>query len=302
MKNVLPALALCVSFSGFGQVLNVASVNKVPITPNPNAKVAAISPQGDYLLITSATNAGLAKFDLSTNESKTITNAKGAGFDVKISQDGNNVVFRQDTYTANHLRMVQLNSYDLTTNSEVNLVAPSRDLQGYAVEGKTVAAINKGKVAARTTSNAKAKTSTPVLSINNRQLMITRDGKTSVFSPNGKNLSYIWPSISPDGTKALYFVCGVGAFVCDLDGNNVKELGLIRAPQWYNDNVVIGMNDTDDGEFIISSSIVATTLDGTKQTLTDDSVVAMYPYASKDGNKIAFSTPAGEAYIINISK
>lgn len=302
MKNVLPALALCVSFSGFGQVLNVASVNKVPITPNPNAKVAAISPQGDYLLITSATNAGLAKFDLSTNESKTITNAKGAGFDVKISQDGNNVVFRQDTYTANHLRMVQLNSYDLTTNSEVNLVAPSRDLQGYAVEGKTVAAINKGKVAARTTSNAKAKASTPVLSINNRQLMITRDGKTSVFSPNGKNLSYIWPSISPDGTKALYFVCGVGAFVCDLDGNNVKELGLIRAPQWYNDNVVIGMNDTDDGEFIISSSIVATTLDGTKQTLTDDSVVAMYPYASKDGNKIAFSTPAGEAYIINISK
>lgn len=302
MKNVFLALALCVSFSGFGQVLNVASVNKVPIAPNPNAKVAAISPQGDYLLITSATNAGLAKFDLSTNKSTTITNAKGAGFDVKISQDGNNVVFREDSYTANHLRKVQLNAYNMSTGAEVNLVAPTRDLQGYNVEGATVAAVNKGKIAARTVDNAKAKASVPVLSINNRQLMITRNGKTSVFSPNGQNFSYIWPSVSPDGTKALYYVCGVGAFVCNIDGTNVKELGLIRAPQWYNDNVVIGMNDIDDGEFIISSSIIATTLDGTTQTLTDNSVVAMYPFATKSGDKIAFSTPSGEAYIINITK
>ncbi len=302
MKNVFLALALCVSFSGFGQVLNVASVNKVPIPANPNAKVAAISPQGDYLLITSATNAGLAKFDLSTSKSTTITNAKGAGFDVKISQDGNNVVFRENSFTDNHLKKVQLNAYNMNTGAETNLVAPTRDLQGYNVEGATVAAVNKGKIAARTVDNAKAKASVPVLSINNRQLMITRNGKTSVFSPNGKNFSYIWPSVSPDGTKALYYVCGVGAFVCNIDGSNVKELGLVRAPQWYNDNVVIGMNDTDDGEFIISSSIIATTLDGTTQTLTDDSVVAMYPYSTKSGDKIAFSTPSGEAYIINITK
>lgn len=296
MKNVLLALALCMSFSGFAQVLNVASVNKVPIPASPDAKVAGISPNGDYLLLSTSTNVGLTKFDLKTNESKVLTNARGAGFNAQISSDGASVIYREDSYTASHLRMEQLNSVNVESGAVANLVAPTRNLQGYAIEGTTVAAVNKGKLA------AKGKVSVPVLSINNRQLMITRNGKTSVFSPNGQNFSYIWPSVSPDGTKALYYVCGVGAFVCDIDGSNVKSLGIVRAPQWYGNDVVIGMNDVDDGEMIISSSIVATTLSGQQQVLTDASVVAMYPYASLNGEKIAFSTPAGEAYIININK
>lgn len=296
MKNVLLALALCMSFSGFAQVLNVASVNKVPIPANPNAKVAGISPNGDYLLLSTSTNVGLTKFDLKTNESKVLTNARGAGFNAQISSDGASVIYREDSYTANHLRMERLNSVNVENGAVANIVAPTRNLQGYAIEGTTVAAVNKGKLA------AKGKVSAPVLSINNRQLMITRNGKTSVFSPNGENFSYIWPSVSPDGTKALYYVCGVGAFVCDIDGSNVKSLGTVRAPQWYGNDVVIGMNDVDDGEMILSSSIVATTLSGQQQVLTDASVVAMYPYTSLNGGKIAFSTPAGEAYIININK
>lgn len=296
MKNVLLALALCMSFSGFAQVLNVASVNKVPIPANPNAKVAGISPNGDYLLLSTSTNVGLTKFDLKTNESKVLTNARGAGFNAQISSDGASVIYREDSYTANHLRMERLNSVNVESGAVANIVAPTRNLQGYAIEGTTVAAVNKGKLA------AKGKVSVPVLSINNRQLMITRNGKTSVFSPNGENFSYIWPSVSPDGTKALYYVCGVGAFVCDIDGSNVKSLGTVRAPQWYGNDVVIGMNDVDDGEMILSSSIVATTLSGQQQVLTDASVVAMYPYTSLNGGKIAFSTPAGEAYIININK
>ena len=88
MKNVLLALALCMSFSGFAQVLNVASVNKVPIPANPNAKVAGISPNGDYLLLSTSTNVGLTKFDLKTTESKVLTNARGAGFTAQISSDG----------------------------------------------------------------------------------------------------------------------------------------------------------------------------------------------------------------------
>ena len=296
MKNVLTALALCMSFSGFAQVLNVASVNKVPIPANPNAKVAGISPNGDYLLLSTSTNVGLPKFDLKTNESKVLTNARGAGFNAQISSDGASVIYREDSYTANHLRMERLNSVNVESGAVANIVAPTRNLQGYAIEGTTVAAVNKGKLA------AKGKVSVPVLSINNRQLMITRNGKTSVFSPNGENFSYIWPSVSPDGTKALYYVCGVGAFVCDIDGSNVKSLGTVRAPQWYGNDVVIGMNDVDDGEMILSSSIVATTLSGQQQVLTDASVVAMYPCTSLNGGKIAFSTPAGEAYIININK
>ena len=45
---------------------------------------------------------------------------------------------------------------------------------------------------------------------------------------------------------------------------------------------------------------IAATLEGTTQVLTDDSSIAMYPHATS--GKIVFSTPAGEAFIINVTK
>lgn len=302
MKKVFLALAMCASISGFAQVLNVTSVDKVNTPANPLATVAAISPQGDFLLLTDNSNKGLTKFDLNTNEATKITDAAGAGFDVQVSQDGKVVVYRENSFTADHLRKVALKSINLASGEVANLVAPTRDLQGVAVQGASALVVNKGKLTTKAIGAATAKAAVPVLSINNRQLMITRNGKTEVFSPNGKGYSYIWQSVSPDGTKALYFVCGVGAFVCDLDGKNVKELGLVRAPQWYDNETVVGMQDVDNGEFILSSKIVAVNLSGEMQTLTDDSMIAMYPYASAASGKIAFSTPAGEAYIINVAK
>ena len=74
----------------------------------------------------------------------------------------------------------------------------------------------------------------------------------------------------------------------------------MRAPVWYDDNTIVGMMDKDDGEFIYASTIVAATLEGTTQVLTDDSSIAMYPHATS--GKIVFSTPAGEAFIINVTK
>lgn len=301
MRKVLLAFALSASLCGFAQIFNVGEVTKVNLPANVDNLVAGISPDGSYLLVTNSANKGLAKFDLATSQSQVLSTAPGAGFDAQISQDGNTVVYRENTFTANHLRKVALNSKNLATGEVTNLVAPTRDLQGVAVEGTTANVVNKGKFSAKGLNGAKA-VKAPVLSINNRQLMITKDGKTSVFSPNGQQFSYIWESVSPDATKALYFVCGVGAFVCDIDGSNVKSLGLVRAPRWYDNNTIVGMQDKDNGEFIISSKVVAVTLDGTMQTLTSDDVIAMYPHASAAAGKIAFSTPAGEAYIINVTK
>ena len=46
----------------------------------------------------------------------------------------------------------------------------------------------------------------------------------------------------------------------------------------------------------------AVSFDGSEsQLLTADDVLAMYPSVNADGSKIAFSTPAGEAYIINVN-
>ena len=297
MRKVLFALALGFSMSAMGQVLNVTSVEKVNLPEQ--AAVAAISPQGDYLLLTSSTNQGLTKYDLTSHQTQVLSTAASAGHNVKISPDGKTVVFREGSFNAKRLRLSTLKSVNLATGESQVLVKPTRDLQGYAVDATTVGAVNKGKYSKKAIGAAKAQ-KVPVLSINKGQLMITINGKTRNLSPNGNKFSYMWPSLSPDGTKVLYYLAAHGTFVCNLDGTNVRQVSKMRAPVWYDNNTIVGMMDKDDGEFVYASTIVAATLDGTTQTLTDDATIAMYPHAA--AGMIVFSTPAGEAFIINVTK
>lgn len=302
MRKVLLALAVGTTLSGMAQILNVGSIEKLNVPENRDNVVAAISPQGDYILLTSSSNKGLTKFDLNTQQTSVVTEAEGAGFDVMITGDGQNIVYRETSFTPRHLRMTALRSKNLRTGAQQMLVKPTRDLEGAAVQQATAVAVDNGRMKAHALAGGNATASRPVLSIKNRQLMISENGNTRVFSPMGTDHSYLWASISPDGSKVVYFIAGNGTWVCDINGQNSRRIGVLRAPQWLNDGVIVGMYDEDDGEFIYASKIIAADLNGNQQTLTGDNVVAMYPHASAAGDKIAFSTPAGEAYIINVNK
>ena len=300
MRKPLLMLAMFLPFSAFAQVLTVQQVEQVAL-PNGSEMVADISPDGNRLLLTTGTYHGLKSFDLTSGKTVELTNGSGSGYDARFAADGKTVVYRESTYSPNHLRETSLNTIDLTTGSKQVLQAPTRNLQGVRLSNNEATVVNNGKASAKSFNGVKVK-ALPTLSINNRQLMLTKGGKAKTFSPNGKQYSYIWPSLSPNGQNVLYYVCGVGAFVCDLNGKNIKSLGQLRAPKWYDDHIVVGMNDKDDGEVILSSSIIAVTLDGKRQALTDDSVIAQYPKPAQQAGKIAFTSPEGKAYIIHVSK
>ena len=302
MRKVLLAFAATLTVGGWAQIFNVASLVPVALPPDVGSKVVAISGQGDFLLLTADDNSGLTKLDLSTGKAQNITRAAGAGYDARVSPDGKRVVYRENSFTSGHLRMVSLRSINLGSGQSRELVAPTRNLQGVGINNQAALPVTRGQVTAKGFEGKVSDKSGVVLSINNRQLMISRNGKTRNLSPNGKEKSYLWPSLSPDGTKILYYVGAEGAFVCNLDGSNVKPLGMMRAPQWWDDSTVVGMYDQDDGEFVYASRIVATNLKGDKQSLTPDSLIAMYPKVSAQAGKIAFSTPDGKAYIINVTK
>ena len=92
---------------------------------------------------------------------------------------------------------------------------------------------------------------------------------------------------------------GKGCFVCDINGNNVQKIANhCRAPKWYNNNTIIGMADEDDGKVLTASAIVAYTLDGKSQILVGKHMMAIYPAAAE--GKIAFSTAAGEMYLMQV--
>ena len=139
----------------------------------------------------------------------------------------------------------------------------------------------------------------PSFSVKDQQLMITENGVTRVFSPNGEQYSYHWASLSPNGKKVSYYVSAVGCFVCDIDGSNVQFIAhSCYAPVWYNDNILIASDTKDNGEVILESAIVAYSLDGKKQVLTNGNQIAVFPQAT--AGKIAYSTSEGEIYVMNI--
>ncbi len=297
-KIFLAALLLGMATSMSAQLLNVGSVEKVAVPADFTVRQAVISPDGKTLVVSS--RGGLSSVDLATGSVAKVTE-NGSIHDLKFTDDSRSIVFNRPTYKKN-LRHTEVLSLDLASGKEATLVKSSRNLKGFAVNGNNVMTLDNKKLRVANLAGEQS-VSAPVASVYYGQLMVTVDGKTKAINPQGKEgRSYLWPSVSPDGTKVVYYLSSKGCYVCNIDGSAPKFIGSIRAPRWIDNNIIVGMNDSDNGSEVISSSIVAADLNGTTQSLTNADVIAMYPSADAAGAKIAFTTPKGEAYIININR
>ena len=293
MKKILiSAMLLCSSVLGFAQLVEIQSVDKIDLPEGVSVNQATISPDGSFVVFSQNAKGGLHKMDLASKEINMIS-ANGNSFDLKIAADGT-VVFRESRTAENKLRYTSLKAVD-ARGVETTLVAPTRDLNGFAVNGTNVMTVDNNKVEAKSL-NGGAAVQMPVASIRYGQLCI--DGK--VISPNGQEgASYLWPSISPNGTKVCYYLVTKGCYVANIDGSNPVYIGQLRATKWLDDLTVVGMNDLDDGSVVTSSKLIAASIDGqVKQELTVDESMAMFP--STNGKRIAYSTPMGDLFIINL--
>ena len=276
MKKIFLSLALAVSVMASAQVFEVGQLTKLNTPTDTDVKVAGVSADGSYVLITNGSNHGLRRYDVATGKTTTITTAAGAGYNVQISKDGQELVYRETSFDAQGLRKNNIIRHDLATAKTATVAKAQRDMKAMVNTGANVS-----------------------VSINDRKIVLNKNGKNIILAPNGSNESYIWPSVSPDGTKLCYYVCGNGCWVANLDGSNKQYIAhACRAAQWYDNNTIVAMADEDDGHFTTASAIVAYTLDGKKQVLTNDSMIAMYPYAAN--NVIVFSTLDGETYMLNV--
>ncbi len=276
MKKIMLSLALAISMIASAQVFEVGQLTKLNTPTDTDVKVAGVSADGSYVLITNGSNHGLRRYDVATGKTTTITNAPGAGYNVQISKDGQELVYRETKFDEQGLRKNDIIRLDLATAKTATVAKAQRDMMAMVSTGSNVS-----------------------VSINDRKIVLTKNGKNIVLAPNGSRESYIWPSISPDGQKLCYYVCGNGCWVSNLDGSGKQYIGRdCRAAQWYDNNTIVAMADEDDGHFTTASAIVAYTLDGKKQVLTNDSMIAMYPYVAN--NLIVFSSLEGETYMLNV--
>lgn len=275
-KTILLVAACVVSMLASAQIFQVTSVQELKGASYQDARVAGISPSGDYVLMTNGSNQGLKRYDIATGELSVITDAEGAGFNVQVSRDGKEVVFRERFTDENNLRYNNIMSANFSTNK-------------------------KEMVAKKQTNNEKMVIPGSNIVLHNTECMmyIEKNGKRIKVAPQGNEVNYIWASLSPNKTKILYYVSEMGCYVCNIDGTNSQFIGWdCRAPQWYNNEIIISMNDQDDGHFTTKSAILAYTLDGKVQVLTSPDMVAMYPFAAE--GKVVFSTLQGKTYLLNV--
>ena len=274
MKKVYLFLALAIPMMASAQLLEVTSTERV--AQNTDAKVAAFSPTGDYLLLTNTSHQGLQRFDLASKQVTQITSADGAGYNVQIAKDGKQVVYREVTIDASKSRVSNIVRHDLVSKQSKVVAKKQQHLAAMVADAER-----------------------PSFSVKDQQLMITENGATRVFSPNGEQYSYHWASLSPNGQKVSYYISAVGCFVCDIDGKNIQFIAhSCYAPVWYNDNIIIASDTKDNGEVVLESAIVAYSLDGKKQVLTNGENIAVFPQATE--GKIAYSTSEGEIYVMNV--
>lgn len=257
------------------QIFEVLSMQKLDINLDTDVKVVAMSPKGDYILVTSGSNKGLWRYAFSTNQTTIITNAEGAGYNVQVGDDGQEIVYRE-TKIENNLRTNTIVRMNLNNTKRSVIAYSQRDLQKMVLSNYATS-----------------------VTIEDKKILLTQNGEEIILTPNGDEHSYIWPSISPDGTKLCYYVSGVGCYVSNIDGSNPQYIARdCRAAKWYNNTTLVAMADEDDGYFITASSIVVYTLDGQYQELTSKDLLAMYPQVSS--GKITFSTVKGETYLLNV--
>ena len=277
MKKTFLLLATCMlSMLASSQILEVVSVEKLATASHPDARVAGISPNGDYVLITDGGENGLHRYDLASKKLTTITKAPAAGFNVQISADGNELAFSEMCIEKDRSITHNIHRVNFASNTKAKVAEKQSLLTDLRFAEANVSIVNE-----------------------ECQIYLMKNGKKIHIAPQGEEYTYIWQSLSPDKTKICYYVSELGCYVCDLKGENSQFIGFdCRAPQWYDNNTLIGMYDLDDDHFTVSSRIVAYTLDGKYQILTDPEMIAMYPFATE--GKIAFSTVDGKAYIMNV--
>lgn len=294
-------LALLASAAAFAQLLQVESMERVVLPNGMHADQALLSPDGNAVAFTDF-DGKLRLLDRTTGTANLISNS-GSMMDLAFSSDNSTVVYRESSYDQSQRRFVSVKAYDRKAKSSKVLAAPQRNLQALELIDNVTTIVADGKINRRSLDGKELRSLTkPVLSIERGLLYITENGNRRLASYLGTDgMSYLWASVSPDGNRMLFFAAGYGTYTCRLDGSDMQRLGYIWAPVWYDNDIVVGMQTKDDGLVTYQGKIVAANCKGGElQTLTESTLVAMYPAAAP--GRISFTTADGEMYIMNVKK
>jgi Tol biopolymer transport system component len=302
MRTIIAALLLLVSLASGAQEIRLKAVRRIKPEISGPYMLSGVLPGSRYLLVTGDGYKGLSILDHRWGRITKISSDNGAGYEPAVTADGKKIIFRTDSFSDNR-KYSSLLSYNIETGGTETILSHERGLQPAAISGNRMMVKSDRGSTIESAGSAVTKSSGGGVFVMIEDLVpvIYSGEERKVLKPNGDGY-YIWASLSPDGTRLVYNYQGLNTFICDLNGRVLFDAGRINAPKWLNNNIIIGMDDRDDGHRVISSEIVYYTLrDGKRRYLTEtDTRAEMYPWPFADGRKIAFSTDSGELYVAKL--
>lgn len=264
------ALALSAGALSVGESVRIGIEN--------GAHHPVLAPDGKTLLYSTVNHTGLKAYDMTTAAVTVIDDSRGAGFDPVFSADSK-VVYYRTAVTVDGLLNRDVRSYSLADGKARKLRAADRS---------DVKAVSFG--------------GTDYVSAEYRNIAVCRKGIVSNISPLPEANSYLWASMSPDGTRMIFTEPFEGVFVCDLDGGNLRRIAPKGDfPAWAGNDWIVTVISHDDGYVITDARLYAVNVnDGSMVSLTDDDTIVSEATASADGSVI-YTNIVGEMFMLKLN-
>ena len=309
MKHSFPitkAIALCALCAAM--LTPMARAQKFEVTQVKQVAVASkvyhplFVPGSHQILVSGEDYTGLGVINLADNSYKSLIDGRAAGYRPAITDDGETVVCRtlNDATMELSLHAINIQSGEVSTIAErlehFNHINLSDDQAQMGVEGE--------QVSRRAVKRQKA--NNIFVTEEDLKLVVYNNGVRTVVGPLStpeRDVNYCWSSISPDNTHLL-FVAGNDAYVSNLDGSGLVNLGALHAPVWRGNDYIVAMEDHDDGTVYTASEIVIVGIDGSnrQQLSTTSSEIKMFPAVSADGTQVAYHSTEGKIYVMTIQE
>lgn len=293
MKHLLLSMMCCCALLAGAQQVSVVSTRSLGAAIGEPAYYPVLDASGSRLLFAAGERYGLKLYDFATGKVTPVSAERCAGIDARFDHSGN-VYYVTQSLNENNLIYRSGYCYHVASAESELVLEPQHGAMNYAVgtQGVAMRGPRKNYASARNIGTA--------VDVEGSELLITVNGKLNRYSPVPSHAGYLWPSLSPDGTKVAFCAAGTGIIVTDLKGNVLARLGNYEMPCWYNNDYVVAQNATDDGHQFTSSQLLLLKADGSwRHELTEPYSMAMQPTTAI--GKIVYTTIDGQLYVMEIS-
>jgi Tol biopolymer transport system component len=300
----------CVELVFLAALLVETAAGQITVTSNERLALPGtvewmaprFAPDGSKVYLTSPGYTGIWEYTVATGTMRQLSADRRAGYGYAISPDGKQIAYRrlkpESTWGDRQQEVLLLH---LPTGKSA-VQATGRDLSLPTFAGGALA-YTTGKNSLRVAGPV-GEDQVTLLGIEETGIALLVGGEKKLLDPLG-NGTYVWPALSPDGTRLVAYDMSRGTFICDLNGNVLARLGRRDAPAWTRDgNWIVFMDEKDDGHTVLSSDIGMISADGARLVRLTDTpdVLEMNPQCSPRDNRIVFNTASGEVRVLTYTE